>query len=219
MAPASATPPTQPGPALILRAQPFVAGPPPQIDLGPLSRSSGAHLLPQHHSPLSLSPSFSRFPTSLVLGPTPIHTQTNPSVSSSPLLLSPLPQLFSWTYLLPCGPAHQDTVPPPSPFPLGRPKSLVRTPLGSLQHPSPNLGPAPPCSGPALSSRPRQPRPLRPLPLASSLGSRRGSATECRRDSGSAAAAGATGGSEVTVNLRLMARGAAGSHKWPQPGC
>lgn len=214
MAPASATPPTQPGPTLILRAH--------QIDLGPLSRSSGAHLLPQHHSPRSLSPfysPFSRSPTSLVLGPTPIQTQTNPSVSSSPLLLWPLPQLFSWTYLLPCGPAPQDPAPPPSPFPLGHPKSLVCTPLRSLQHPSPSLGPAPPCSGPALSPRPRQSRPLRPLPLTSSLGSRRGSATECLRDSGSAAAAGAAGGSEVTVNLRLMARGAAGSHKWPQPGC
>lgn len=150
MAPASATPPTQPGPTLILRAH--------QIDLGPLSRSSGAHLLPQHHSPHSLSPSyspFSRSPTSLVLGPTPIQTQTNPSVSSSPLLLSPLPQLFPRTYLLPCGPAHQDPVPPPSPFPLGRPKSLVDTPL-----------PAAPLAQPRPRPALQWPRPLVPPPAA-----------------------------------------------------
>lgn len=100
-----------------------------------------------------------------MLGPTPIQTQTNPSVSSSPLFLSPLPQLFSWTYLLPCGPAHQDTVPPPLAFPAG-----VSQILGPRSSPLPAAPLAQPRPRPALQwPRPLVPPPAAPPPAASTF--------------------------------------------------
>lgn len=177
---------------------------------------------PQSHSPRFLVPlPVLKVPTSLVLGPTCLQTQTQThalSLRLAPYSLAPAPALLL-ALLAPLWPRPPGSGHAPSPFPLGRPKSLGPHSCPLPAGPSPSPGPAPLCSGPALSPRPPRSRPPRPLPLTSSLGSLRGSATECRRDSGSAEAADAAGGSEVTVNLRLMARGAAGSHKWPQLGC
>lgn len=219
MALASATPPTQPGPTLILRAKPFLAGPPNR------HRPASPQLwtAPQPHSPRSLSPSYSLLsvsPTSSVLGPTPIQTQTQPlRLQVSPFSLAPTPSSLP-------GPTCSPVAPPPRvrPRPLAFPAGAPQI-LGPRSSPLPAAPLAQPRPRPVLqwprplAPPPGSPAPLRPLPLTSSLGSRRGSATECRRDSGSGATAGAAGGSEVTVNLRLMARGATGSHKWPQPGC
>ncbi|XP_035310525.1 extensin-like [Cricetulus griseus] len=87
---------------------------------------------------------------------------TTPASAAAPFFPRPCPSHF----LAPLSPPWSrpsGSGPAPSSFPPGRPKSLVSTPLGSLQHPSPSPGPAPPRSGPPLSPRP----PAAPPPAAS----------------------------------------------------
>lgn len=153
MALASATPPTQPGPTLILRAKPFLAGPPNR------HRPASPQLwtAPQPHGPRSLS---------LLLPPLSVphllsaraysHSDPDPTPPPPglPFFSRPLPPALFLAQLAPLWPRPPGSGPAPSPFPLGRPKSLVRAPPRSLQHPSPSPGPAPSCSGPALSPRP-----------------------------------------------------------------
>lgn len=156
MALASATPPTQPGPTLILRAKPFLAGPPNR------HRPASPQLwtAPQPHSPRSLSPSYSLLsvsPTSSVLGPTPIQTQTQPlRLQVSPFSLAPTPSSLP-------GPTCSPVAPPPR----VRPRPLA-FPAGAPQILGPRSSPLP--AAPLAQPRPRPvlqwPRPLAPPPAA-----------------------------------------------------
>lgn len=135
----------------------------------------------------------------------PSPLDATPSSQGSPLCLR-LPSSR--------GHAHLD-LPPASPFPLpppSIPRSQLLAPSGFRWKPRPlTTEDPPPAAPPLVSPRPlRQAPPLRPLPLASSPERWRLAAAGCLRGSRSGLPACPAGGSEVTVNLRLMVPTGAG---------